>query len=44
MGEKWIAVVGSLRREKNTDLIVDYVNDKFRENMIKRIRNYKDFY
>ena len=31
MGEKWIAVIGSPRMGKNTDLIVDYVIEGLNE-------------
>lgn len=34
MGEKWLAVVGSLRRKKNIDLIVDYVIERLNEKNI----------
>lgn len=35
MGEKWIAIVGSSRRGKNTDLIVDYVIEGLNERNIR---------
>ncbi|MBZ9689862.1 flavodoxin family protein [Clostridium estertheticum] len=35
MGEKWIAVVGSPRRGKNTDLMVDYVIEGLNEKSIR---------
>jgi multimeric flavodoxin WrbA len=34
MGEKWIAVVGSPRKGKNTDLMVDYVIEGLNDNKI----------
>ncbi|WP_446899165.1 hypothetical protein ACSVC9_04510 [Clostridium sp. LBM24168] len=35
MKKKWLAIVGSPRREKNTDLIVDYVIDGLKQKSIK---------
>jgi multimeric flavodoxin WrbA len=35
MGEKWIAVVGSSPRKKNTDVIVYYVIEGLNEKNIK---------
>ena len=34
MGEKWIAVVGSHRKGKNTDLMVNYVIEGLNEGVI----------
>jgi multimeric flavodoxin WrbA len=42
MGEKWLAVIGSSRKGKNTDLIVDYIIEGFHERNIEVDKYYLD--